>query len=313
MKYQDYYKIMGVERDASDNEIKKNYRRLAKKYHPDVSKDPKAEEKFKSVGEAYEVLKDPEKRAAYDQLGENWKAGQQFNPPPGYEGFDFNSGGFTQGGSSQFSDFFQSIFGQGFSGQGFQHNQRQYSSKGQDINATIKIDLEDSFKGTSKTINMSIPEYDSSGRQVNKSRQLNIKIPKGIKAGQKIRLSGQGSPSLGSGTKGDLFLKVDFNPHHLFQLEGNDLLIEVPIAPWEAALGAKIEVPSPTGKVAIKIPENTHSGKKMRLKGKGLPTKTPGNLFVIFQIETPAARSEDEKEFYHSMEKTFDFNPRKHM
>lgn len=308
MEYKDYYKILGVERNADEAEIKKAYRRLARKYHPDVSKESDAEARFKELGEAYEVLKDKEKRQAYDQLGANWKAGQEFRPPPGWEHADF--GGFSsqgfQGGASGFSDFFESIFGggfaqqgggahgfnaQGFRGQGFQQ-------PGQDQTASIDVSVQDAFNGATRSIRLS------------NGKSLQVKIPKGIISGKKIRLTGQGSPGINGGPSGDLYLEVTVVNDERFEVKGKDIYINLNIAPWEAALGEKVPVTTLSGNVELKIPAGSQSGRKMRLTGKGLPGSPAGDLYVRLNIATPPANSEAEKELYESMKQTFKFNPR---
>ena len=300
MKYTDYYKLLDVERTASKAEIKKAYRLLARKYHPDVSKEPNAEARFKEIGEAYEVLKDTEKRNSYDQLGSNWKQGQSFNPPPGWQGQ--GQGGFGGGGAS-FSDFFETMFGGGHAqaGGGF-GGQQNFRKKGQDQTAKIDISIEDSFHGAERSITLS--QGDGS------SRTLSVKIPKGIKQGQKIRLTGQGMPGTGGGPAGSLLLEVSFMKHQHYYLEEKDLHYDLDIAPWEAALGEKITIPTPAGDVGLKIPAGSQSGRKMRLKNRGLPGKPSGDLFVHIKIVTPAADSEKNIEFYQNMAKHFDFNPR---
>jgi len=315
MDFKDYYTIMGVERTASQDEIKRAYRKLARKYHPDVSKEPDAEMRFKEVGEAYEVLKDPEKRAAYDQLGKNWKAGQDFNPPPNWDaGFEFSGGGFTDGDASAYSDFFESLFGRGFGrAQGGYRQSRSYHAQGEDHHAKVLIDLEDAYKGATRSIALSTPEVDSHGRVVTKQRTLNVKIPKGVKQGQRIRLAGQGSPGMGSGLAGDLYLEVEFKPHSIYRIEGHDVYVDLPVTPWEAALGASIKVPTPDGKVDMKIPAGTVSGRKMRLKERGIPGKPPGDLYVVPQITLPPADSETAKELYRKMEQQLAYNPRKRL
>jgi len=270
VEYKDYYKTLGVERSATADEIRAAYRKLARKYHPDVSKEKDAEERFKEVGEAYEVLKDPEKREAYDQLGSNWKQGQEFRPPPGWSpsggaGFEFRSG---QGGQADFSDFFSSIFGNmgggfgggGFNQQGFGQNAgTRQNTRGQDQQTKIQIDLEDSLQGAKRSISL---------RSASGDRTLTVNIPKGIKSGQKIRLNGQGQTGLGGA--GDLLLEVEFNPHRLYKVEGSDLTMNLPVAPWEAALGATVKIPLPDGSHAdVKIPAKSRSGRKMRLKEPG--------------------------------------------
>ena len=306
MEYKDYYKILGVERDAKEAEIKTAYRRLARKYHPDVSKEPDAEEKFKEVSEAYDVLKDKEKRQAYDQLGANWKAGQNFTPPPGWEDI-FSGGGFSHAGPSPsgFSDFFESLFGGGFARGGFHHGDAGgfghagFQSKGADQHASISIRLEDAYKGTTKTI------------RLQSGRNLDVKIPTGITSGKRIRLAGQGAKGTGGGPNGDLYLEVQIMSHTTFKLDNRNVLLDLPITPWEAALGAKIKVPTLGGQVETKIPAGSQSGKKLRLKKRGLPGKPSGDQIVTLQIMIPDAPSDKDKSFYKDMANRFEFNPRK--
>lgn len=302
---------MGVEKTATQDEIKRAYRKLARKYHPDVSKEADAEIRFKEVGEAYEVLKDPEKRAAYDQLGANWKADQDFNPPPDWDaGFEFSGGGFTEGDASAYSDFFESLFGRGFGGaqQGYQHG--GYRARGEDHHAKVIIDLEDAYNGATRSIILQSPEIDSGGHVINKQRTLNVKIPKGVKQGQRIRLSGQGTAGIGDAPAGDLYLEIAFNPHSLYRIDGHDVYLELPLTPWEAALGAKVKVPTPNGPVDLTIAANTINGKKLRLKGRGIPAKTPGDLYVVTQITLPPADNDKAKELYRQMEQELRYNPR---
>lgn len=311
MEYKDYYQIMGLPREASQDEIKRAYRKLARKYHPDVSKEADAEAKFKELGEAYEVLKDPEKRVAYNQLGANWKSGQEFRPPPNWdEGFEFKGGGFTGGDAGDFSDFFEQLFGRaGFqsASTGRQHGEHL---RGQDSHAKIHIDLEDSYRGTTRNISLSTPEMNTQGQLQVKHRNLNVKIPKGIKPGQHIKLAGQGNPGLGSGQAGDLFLEIAFNNNPIYRVSESDVYLDLPVTPWEAALGAKIKVPTPEGAVDLKIPPNSRQGGKLRLAGRGLPAKTPGDFYVVLQIVLPPANTEQAKELYQKMQQTLDFNPR---
>lgn len=301
MEYSDYYKMLGVERSASKDEIKKSYRKLARKYHPDVSKERDAEAKFKEIGEAYEVLRDDEKRASYDQLGSNWKQGQNFTPPPGYGGG--HSSGFGGGGAS-FSDFFESMFSGG-AGAGF--NQGGFRpSKGQDQLVSIKIDIEDAFDGASRTISL------SSGHG-SPSKKIKVRIPKGIKEGQKIRLAGQGGPGGGGGPAGDLQLEVSFRPHPFYRLEGSDIYLDLPVTPWEAALGATIDVPTPGGRIGIKVPMGSDSGKKLRLKGRGLPGSSAGDFFVVIKLTLPKVDSDEVRTMFEEMREKFDYNPRPNM
>ncbi len=321
MQYTDYYDVLGVGRDATQDEIKRAYRKLARKYHPDVSSEPDATEKFKETGEAYAVLKDPEKRAAYDQLGANWQAGQDFRPPPDWNaGWEFGGGGY--GGSDgyepegvggfddgQFSDFFETLFGGGAGG-GFGGAQRVYRARGEDHHAKIVIDLEDAYQGASRAITLRSAEYADDGRVATRERTLNVRIPKGIRQGQQIRLAGQGGPGAGGSPSGDLFLEVEFNPHRHYRVEGADVYLDLPVAPWEAALGAKIKVPTPSGTVSLKVPKDSAQGRTLRLKGRGIPSKKKGDLFVVLQIALPPADSKRAEEAYDAMKNAFDFNPR---
>ncbi len=310
MQFRDYYEIMGVERNATQDEIKRAYRKLARKYHPDISKDPDAEARFKEMGEAYEVLKDPEKRAAYDQLGKNFKAGQDFTPPPGWDaGFEFSGdfGGAADAGA--FSDFFESLFGRG----GFSRGQTQpggFHMRGQDHHAKILIDLDDAIHGASRTLSLQVPEVDPQGHVQTRSRTLNVNIPRGVRQGQQIRLAGQGAPGIGQGGSGDLYLEIEFRPHSFYHVEGRDIYLDLPVAPWEAALGATVKVPTPGGAVEMKIPPGSGSGTKMRLKGRGIPGKTAGDFYAVLKISLPRADNDRARELFKQMQKELDFNPR---
>jgi len=309
MEYKDYYDVLGVARDASQDDIKRAYRRLARKYHPDVSKEAGAEEKFKEVAEAYEVLKDPEKREAYDRLGSRWQQGEEFRPPPdwGEPGAGFRAEDFPGGGAEAFSDFFESLFGRRA---GARPRGGTVHMRGRDEHARIHIDLDDAFHGATRALTMRIPERAPDGTVHTRHKTLNVRIPKGVRPRQHIRLAGQGAPGLGGGEAGDLFLEVAFNPHSLYRVEGRDLHLDVPIAPWEAALGATVRVPTPAGAVEVKVPPNSASGQRLRLKGRGLPARKPGDLYVTLEIVTPPAESDKTKEFYRRMAKEFPFNPR---
>jgi curved DNA-binding protein len=308
-EYKDYYKIMGVARDASQDELKRVYRRLARKYHPDVSKEANAEARFKEVQEAYEVLKDPQKRAAYDQLGSNWRQGQEFRPPPDWgQNFEF-SGSFGEEGG--FSDFFSSLFGQrpgggrarGGGGRGF-------AMAGDDQVASIEIDLEDSYRGGTQTIELKGRQMSDDGRVTVQPRTLKITIPAGIVEGQRIRLAGQGSPGHGGGPSGDLYLEVKFREHRLFKADGRDVTLTLPVAPWEAALGATVPTPTLAGTVDLRIPPNAKSGQRLRLKGRGLPGATPGDQYVVLKIVLPPADSPQARELYERMQRELPFDPR---
>lgn len=314
MDFKDYYKIMGVERDASQDDIKRAYRKLARKYHPDVSKEADAEARFKDLGEAYAVLKDPEKRAAYDQLGANWKAGQDFQPPPDWDaGFEFSGGGPGGGDSAAFSDFFETLFGRDFRSAQGQRQQAGFHAQGEDHHAKVLVDLEDAYKGATRSISLRAPELDSSGHVTTKQRTLSVKIPEGVKQGQRIRLSGQGSPGMGKGRAGDLYLEIEFKPHRLFKVEGRDVYLDLPVAPWEAALGATVKAPTPVGPVDLKIPEGTTAGRKLRLRKRGIPGEPPGDLYVTLVITLPPADSDAARQLYRKMQQDLAYNPRKNL
>lgn len=311
MDFKDYYAIIGVDKDATQDEIKRAYRKLARKYHPDVSKEPDAEKRFKEIGEAHDVLGDPKKRAAYDKLASGVRVGADFQPPPNWDaGFEFEGGGFggTTGGLN--SDFFEAIFGQRMGATGRTQTRATFRSRGEDHHAKVLIDLQDAFEGAKRAITLQNPELDTNGNLVYKERTLNVKIPKGIKKGQKIRLAGQGSPGMGGGEAGDLYLEIAFNTHPLYKIDGSDLYLDLPVAPWEAALGAKVNVPTPGGRVDVRIPAGTPSGRKLRMKGLGIPGKPPGDIFVVPQIVLPPAETEAAKALYRKMEAELAFDPR---
>ena len=318
VKFQDYYKIIGVGRDASADEIKRAYRKLARKYHPDVNKDKGAEEKFKQINEAHEVLKDPEKRKLYDQLGPDWQAGQDFKPPPGWENahFEFRTGhgteSFTFGGG--FSDFFETLFGGSMAGGGrASGGQRSWVMRGQDHEAEIEIDLESAYRGATRTLTLQGHEIDPQGQVRPTVQNIQVKIPPGVTDGSRIRLAGKGGEGMGGGSPGDLYLKVRIEPHPRFSLDGHNLQTEVPVTPWEAALGATVQVETMDGTVKLKIPPNSQSGKKLRLRGKGFPKKTGerGDLIVRLNIVIPKNLTAREKELFAQMAKDSSFNPRK--
>lgn len=310
-EYKDYYKIMGVARDVGQDELKRVYRRLARKYHPDVSKEKDAEARFKEVQEAYEVLKDPEKRSAYDQLGSNWRQGQDFRPPPDWgQNFEFSGSAFG-GEEGGFSDFFSSLFGQRAGrGRGGGGGSRGFAMAGDDQVATIEIDLEDSYRGGTKTIDLKGSQMGGDGRVTVQPRTLKITIPAGIVEGQRIRLAGQGSPGHGGGPAGDLYLEVRFSKHRLFQVDGRDVTLTLPVAPWEAALGATVPTPTLAGPVDLRIPPNAKAGQKLRLKGRGLPGSTPGDQYVVLKIVLPPADSQNARTLYEQMQRELPFDPR---
>jgi curved DNA-binding protein len=299
MKYKDYYATLGVARGASQDEIKKAYRKLAQKWHPDVSKEKDAKEKFQEISEAYQALKDPEKRAAYDQLG-TYQSGQDFRPPPGWEQ-SFR----RQGAEGSFSfedvelgDLFEGLFGGG-RGRGDRRANRPFP--GADYEVTVRISLEDAFKGTQVDLQLG-------------DKSITARIPKGATDGQRLRLRGQGGKGSNGGRDGDIYLNIALDPHPLFRPSGHDLYIDLPLTPWEAALGATVEVPTPGGAVSLKIPPNTTSGLKLRLGKKGLPKPdgSAGDLYAIVQIVNPAPLGEPEQELYRKLAQASQFDPRGH-
>jgi curved DNA-binding protein len=301
---------MGIERGATQDEIKRAYRKLARKYHPDVSKETEADARFKEVGEAYAVLKDPEKRAAYDQLGANWESGQDFQPPPDWNaGFEFSGdGGHVD--PSAYSEFFESLFGRDFRSAQTGRGSAGMRARGQDHHAKVLIDLEDAYRGATRNIALRMPELDSTGRVIAKERNLSVKIPKGVGQGQRIRLAGQGSPGLGGAQAGDLYLEIEFRPQGIFKVDGRDVYLDLPVAPWEAALGKTIKVPTPGGSVDLKIPKGIASGQKLRLKKRGIPGQPEGDLYAVLQITLPPADTELARELYRRMEEELQYNPR---
>ena len=349
MKFQDYYKTLGLSRTASQEEIQKAYRRLARKYHPDVNKSQEAEEKFKAINEAHEVLKDPEKRSKYDTLGPNWQAGQDFRPPPGWENFTSQSGwpgegqttfhfrsgpggpsgpngpgefDFSGFGGSGFSDFFDVLFGHDAgTRRGPQRNSRQTrrntqkagmsggpSAGGKDHEVDITISLEEAYRGTSKTLTVQQVE----GRGAEKAKRYDVKIPPGVTEGTRIRLVGRGGAGTGLGDNSDVFLRVHIAPHERFTLQGRDLSVEIPISPWEAALGTKVEIPTLDGRIKLTIPSGTQGGQKFRSRGKGLPQKggEPGDLYTIIRITIPKTLTPREKALFEELQHVSSFRPR---
>ena len=332
MQYQDYYHTLGVTRAATAEEIKKAYRRLARKYHPDVSKEPQAEERFKEVQEAYEVLKDPEKRAAYDQLGAEWKQGEQFRPPPDWgSGFEFRGGpdpradarggrarggarhagagpggGFEfQGDAGQFSDFFASLFGaQG--GPFAAHGRRG----GSDHHARVEVDIEEAFRGATRMLELKRPKVTADGQVELEAHTIRVTIPAGVTDGQLIRLAGQGEAGTEGGAAGDLYLEVHVRPSTRYQLDGRDVTLTLPVAPWEAALGASVTVPTLGGSVELKIPPGSQSGSKLRLRGRGFPGQPAGDQYVVLKVVLPPASSAEARAAYERLQRDLPFNPR---
>lgn len=316
MEYKDYYKILGVDKKATAAQIKKAYRKMARKYHPDVNKAADAETKFKDLTEANEVLSDPEKRKAYDQYGADWKTGEQQRQYQEQHqqqqggGFGGGFGGFSSGSSryeqsGDYSEFFDSFFGGGGGRSGGQPRQQ----KGEDFNTSINISLEDAFNGGTQTVSFETSQRNADGRVERKTKTLNIKIPKGVTQGKKIRLAGQGAAGHNGGPSGDLYITIDFAKNALYTVEGSNIYLKLPLAPWEAALGTSVNVPGIKGSFKLKIPAESAQGKKLRLKGKGIPSKVPGDMFVIVDIVLPPANSDKAKEAYKMMQE-LDFNPR---
>lgn len=298
MEFQDYYQTLGVSKTASDDDIKKAYRHLARKYHPDVSKEKNAEEKFKAMKEAYEVLKDPEKRKAYDQMGSGHRSGDSFTPPPGWEFHQSHQTRGSHASEADFSDFFESLFGSQARGA---HRQAHFKQDGEDQHSKLAITLEEAFRGSERHIEL---------LQGKNKRELNIKIPAGITNGQSIRLSGQGQPGLNGAKNGDLYLEIQIEKHPRFSLDKKDVYLTLPVAPWEAALGEKIEVSTLGGKIALTLPVHSQSGQKIRLKGRGLPGNPPGDQYVILSIHIPEPKTDAQKKLYEQMKNEMPFNPR---
>jgi curved DNA-binding protein len=322
MEFRDYYKILGVQRSASADQIKTAYRRLARKYHPDVSKEPNAEARFKEMQEAYEVLRDSEKRAAYDQLGSEWKSGQSFRPPPDWgSGFEFSgrpgaagtgrrrSTGRAAGdgtvGEEDFSDFFSSLFGGGspFAGAGGR-------AGGRDHHARVDISLEEAYRGATRMLELKRPEVKPDGSIELRSHTVRVAIPPGVTEGQLIRLAGQGEPASGGGSAGDLYLEVHLLPDQRFTLDNRDVTITFPVTPWEAALGASVTVPTLGGPVEMRIPPGAQSGQRLRLRGRGLPGQPAGDEYVQLKVVLPPADTAQAKALYEEMRSKLNFDAR---
>lgn len=318
MPSNDYYSILGVERNASADDIKKAYRRLARQFHPDKNKDPNAEERFKTIGEAYEVLSHPEKRAAYDRFGSSAGAAGGGDA----QGWNFEGAGFDPG---MFSDLFENLFG----GQGSPFGKRTRGSNsgaradefnntgfhsdvehGRDLHMKLDLTLEEAFLGCTRTVRVNLPVRESSGRVVEKLKTLQVQVPPGISQDQKIRMKHQGAPGPTGTQNGHLYLEVNLLPHAVFSVEGRDISVRLPVAPWEAVLGAEVAVPTLNGEIKLKIPPNSQNGKRFRLKGKGMPGKTPGDFYVVLDVVFPTPADEKARALYQEMARTMDFDPR---
>jgi len=311
LDFKDYYATLGVARNATAEDIKKAFRKLARKYHPDVSKEPDADARMKELNEANAVLSDPERRAAYDQLGQGYRSGQEFRPPPGWDaGFEFTGGGFSQPEAADFSDFFAELFGR-MGGRGARAHPGAAHGRGEDHHAKVLIDLEDAIRGATRQISLRVPRIDESGRVTLDTRTLNVQIPKGLRDGQILRLAGQGAPGLGQGPPGDLLLEVHISPHPRFRVDGRDLYLTLPVAPWEAALGAVIPVAMPDGeRLKVRIPEGAQSGRQLRVRGRGIPGDPPGDLLLGIEVVVPPATTAQARELYEKMARELAFDPR---
>ncbi|MFL6674970.1 MAG: DnaJ C-terminal domain-containing protein [Massilia sp.] len=307
MEYKDYYQALGVDKKASADDIKKAYRKLVRKYHPDVSKHKDADEKTKEINEAYGVLGDAEKRAAYDELGQGYQAGQEFRPPPEWASqYDFGGAGSEDFLSDLFANLGRARSRRGAGGGGYQ-------MRGEDIHAAISIDLRDAYTGSSRTLSLRVPQHDAQGRVTMREKTLSVNIPKGVAPGQQLRLAGQGHPGMGGGPPGDLYLEIEFNPDPRYRVEGAHVYQNVPVAPWEAALGGKIAVETPSGQVEVSVPAGSQSGRKLRLKGRGIPAAQPGDLYLILDVVLPPANNDRARELYETMARDLAFNPRERM
>jgi len=311
MDFKDYYATLGVERSATQDEVKRAYRKLARKYHPDVSKEPDAEARFKEVAEAYEALGDAERRAAYDDVGRRHADGQGFQPPPGWDsGFEFSG---RDDGAQAFdhSDFFEALFGRRSAGAGGRAPRGARRQPAADHHAKVRIDLRDAYRGAQRTLALRVPQVDANGQVTLQLRQLEVNIPKGVRAGQHLRLAGQAGSQGGDGPAGDLYLEIEFEPHPLFRVDGRDVYLDLPVAPWEAALGASVHVPTPDGEVELNVPAGSKPGRRLRLKGLGLPSTPPGDLYVVLTLVLPPADAAPAQEAWRTLARHFaDFNPR---
>lgn len=315
MEFRDYYQILGVSKTADTDEIKKAFRKLARKYHPDVSKEPDAAKRMSEINEANNVLSDPEKRAAYDALGSGYGNGQDFRPPPDWNaGREYSGAGMSDAEAQGFSDFFASMFGDAAHAAGSRGGRRGDAGtrqmRGEDHHARVAISLSDAYHGATRAITLRAARLDESGHVISDERTLNVNIPRGLKEGQHIRLAGQGSPGFNGGPAGDLFLEIHFLPDARYRIDGRDVIERMPLAPWEAALGATVEMPTPSGTVQVKIPPGSQAGSKLRLKGRGIPGDPAGDLYLEISVVLPPADSAKAREIYESMAREMAFNPR---
>ncbi|MFC5462475.1 DnaJ C-terminal domain-containing protein [Massilia niabensis] len=309
MEYKDYYQTLGVDREASAEDIKKAYRKMVRKYHPDVSKLKDADAKTKEINEAYEVLGDATKRAAYDALGRGHRPGESFQPPPDWgEQFDFAGAGAE--------DFFADLFAQagrraghrGGAGAGGRNG--DFQMRGDDIHAAITIDLRDAYQGATRTVSLRVPRRQAQGRTVMEEKTLSVNIPRGVTPGQQLRLAGQGHEGHGGAGAGDLYLEIQFAPAPRYRVEGANVVENVPVTPWEAALGGSVSVQTPSGTVEVTVPAGSQSGRKLRLKGRGIPASPPGDLYLILDVVLPPANNDKARALYQAMARDLAFNPR---
>ncbi len=320
MQFKDYYRTLDVGRNASPDEIKRAYRRLARRFHPDVSSEPDAEERFKEIGEAYEVLKDPDKRAAYDSFGTGWQAGDEFNPPPGWgRDFAFSDEGYSS--AREFSDLFESLFARSRSARPHARSRARSDRdaragfsdlrmRGEDVHAHVTIPIEDAVSGAVRRLTLRAPELDDEGHVRQRERTLEVRIPSGVTEGQRIRLASQGGPGVGGAPAGHLYLEVTFAPHPLYRVDGRDVHLDLPVAPWEAALGRTVTVPTLAGKVKLAIPAGSQSGARLRLAGRGLPGNPPGDQYVVLRIVVPKPKDDKARALYEALERELAFDPR---
>ena len=316
MQFKDYYQILGVKREATADDIKKAFRKLARKYHPDVSKEKDAEQRMQEINEAYTVLSDPERRAAYDQVGSGYQPGQDFRPPPDWDaGFEFSTHGFSPGEAAEFSDFFSQLFGgmgaHGAAGFRTHRGAGAYQARGEDHHAKVVLDIEDAFHGATRQISLRVPKLDAQGHVTLENRTLNVKIPVGVREGQVIRLAGQGAPGFSGAPAGDLLLEVHFRSHDRLRAEGRDLYLDLPVAPWEAALGAVVSVDLPGSPLKVRVPAGAQSGGSLRVRGKGIPGNPPGDLILSILIVLPPADTLKARELFATMARELAFDPRR--
>ena len=308
----DYYRVLGVSRGANAEELKKAFRKLARKYHPDLSREPDAEARMKEVNEAFATLSDPGKRAAYDQTAKGPGPARHgdFKPPPWQSGFTYPRSKPAAEEPASFTDFFSDLFGANGSKSRTSRSGSSRRRRGEDHHASVMLDLEDAYRGGIKPINLRLPREETLGQVTLVERTINVNIPRGVHEGQMIRLAGQGKPGPLGGQPGDLYLEVHFKPHPRYRAEGRDVYATLPIAPWEAALGATVKAPVPGGTIEVYIPPDSQSGRKLRLKGKGIPAQVPGDLYLVLDVVLPPADNIKARQLYQAMAHDLAFNPR---